>query len=57
MLLILTSAIDQSNALLGDMPIEFIGNYFVTFYTKHLVLEFIGIYIGQVIPLDFIGNE
>ena len=35
----------NESTLLGDMPIEFIGNYFVMFYTKHKVLEFIGIYI------------
>ena len=25
----------EVNTLLGDMPIKFTGNYFVTFYTKH----------------------
>ena len=26
---------DEKPSLLGDMPIKFTGNYFVTFYTKH----------------------
>ena len=41
---------------LGDMPIKFIGNYFVMFYTKHLALEFIGIYIQKHQALRFIGK-
>ena len=44
------------NALLGDMPIKFTGNYFVMFYTKHLALEFIGIYIQKHQALRFIGK-
>ena len=42
--------------LLGDMPIKFTGNYFVMFYTKHLALEFIGIYIQKHQALRFIGK-
>ena len=42
--------------LLGDMPIKFMGNYFVTFYTKHLPLQFIGIYIPKHQALRFIGK-
>ena len=42
--------------LLGDMSVEFIGNYFVTFYTKYLALEFIGIYIQKHQALIFIGK-
>ena len=44
-------------ALLGGMPIKFIGNSFVTFYTKHLPLEFIGNYDVCEIPLKSIGKS
>ena len=43
--------------LLGGMPIKFIGNSFVTFYTKHLPLEFIGNYDVCEIPLKSIGKS
>ena len=43
--------------LLGGMPIKFIGNSFVTFYTKHLPLEFISNYDVYEIPLKSIGKS
>ena len=43
--------------LLGGIPIKFIGNSFVTFYTKHLPLEFIGNYDVCEIPLKSIGKS
>ena len=43
--------------LLGGMPIKFIGNSFVMFYTKHLPLEFIGNYDVCEIPLKSIGKS
>ena len=46
-----------NNTLLGGMPIKFIGNSFVTFYTKHLPLEFIGNYDVCEIPLKSIGKS
>ena len=47
----------QPCALLGGMPIKIIGNSFVTFYTKHLPLEFIGNYNVCEIPLKSIGKS
>ena len=44
-------------ALLGGMPITFIGNSFVIIYTKHLPLEFIGNYDVCEIPLKSIGKS
>ena len=46
----------DDDTLLGGIPVKFIGNYFVMFYTKHLALEFIGIYIQKHQALRFIGK-
>ena len=43
--------------LLGGMPIKIIGNSFVTFYTKHLPLEFIGNYDVCETPRKSIGKS
>ena len=40
-----------ATTLLGGMPIKFIGNSFVMFYTKHLPLEIIGNYDVCELPL------
>ena len=48
---------NANGTLLGGMPIKFIGNSFVTFYTKHLPLEFIGNYNVCEIPLKSIGKS
>ena len=44
-------------ALLGGMPIKFIGNSFVMFYIKHLQLYFIGNYDVCELPLNSIGKS
>ena len=44
-------------SLLGGMPIKIIGNSFVTFYTKHLPLEFIGNYDVCETPRKSIGKS
>ena len=45
------------HALLGGMPMKIIGNSFVTFYTKHLPLEFIGNYDVCETPRKSIGKS
>ena len=45
-----------SNTLLGDMPIKFIGNYFVTFVYRYQVLGFIGNYAVCELPIKSIGK-
>ena len=52
-----TNIVKLNGTLLGGMPIKFIGNSFVTFYTKHLPLEFIGNYNVCEIPLKSIGKS
>ena len=42
--------------LLGDMPIKFIGNYFVTFVYRYQVLGFIGNYFVCELPIKSIGK-
>ena len=42
--------------LLGDMPIKFIGNYFVTFVYRYQVLGFIGNYAVCELPIKSIGK-
>ena len=44
-------------SLLGGMPIKFIGNSFVIFYTKDLPLECIGNCDVCEIPLKSIGKS
>ena len=44
-------------SLLGGMPIKIIGNSFVTFYTKHLLVEIIGNYDVCELPLKCIGKS
>ena len=56
-LLILNYDKNNKYTLLGGIPIKFIGNSFVTFYTKHLPLEFIGNYDVCEIPLKSIGKS
>ena len=51
------TSLTGKQTLLGGMPIKFIGNSFVTFYTKHLPLEFIGNYDVCEIPLKSIGKS
>ena len=48
---------EDHSTLLGGMPIKFIGNSFVTFYTKHLPLEFIGNYDVCETPRKSIGKS
>ena len=43
-------------ALLGDMPVKFIGNYFVTFVQRYQVLGFIGNYAVCELPIKSIGK-
>ena len=47
----------NKSTLLGGMPIKFIGNSFVTFYTKHLPVEIIGNYDVCELPLKCIGKS
>ena len=47
----------HNGPLLGGMPIKIIGNSFVTFYTKHLPLEFIGNYDVCETPRKSIGKS
>ena len=42
--------------LLGDMPVKFIGNYFVTFVYRYQVLGFIGNYFVCELPIKSIGK-
>ena len=42
--------------LLGDMPVKFIGNYFVTFVYRYRVLGFIGNYALCELPIKSIGK-
>ena len=44
------------STLLGDMPIKFIGNYFVTFVYRYQVLGFIGNYAVCELPIKSIGK-
>ena len=44
------------HTLLGDMPIIFIGNYFVTFVYRYQVLGFIGNYFVCELPIKSIGK-
>ena len=44
------------HTLLGDMPVKFIGNYFVTFVYRYQVLGFIGNYAVCELPIKFIGK-
>ena len=42
--------------LLGEMPVKFIGNYFVTFVYRYQVLGFIGNYAVCELPIKSIGK-
>ena len=44
------------HALLGDMPVKFIGNYFVTFVYRYQVLGFIGNYAVCELPVKSKGK-
>ena len=46
----------SKTALLGDMPVRFIGNYFVTFVYRYQVLGFIGNYTVCELPIKSIGK-
>ena len=44
------------NKLLGNMPVKFIGNYFVTFVYRYQVLGFIGNYAVCELPVKSKGK-
>ena len=46
----------HGSTLLGDMPVKFIGNYFVTFVYRYQVLGFIGNYFVCELPIKSIGK-
>ena len=51
------SSLNRSKVtLLGDMPVKFIGNYFVTFVYRYQVLGFIGNYAVCELPIKSIGK-